>query len=448
MSFISKHMRTNAVIGNIPYETKVDILNKINNLYENHLLINKANLKKKNLENLHHLLMDNSQSFTELIHLETGKQMLQAEAEVKKSISHVMYYIKNYEKLNKAKAIKTPFNTSTLATRPLGVIYKISPFNFPLWTTVKMLAPNLCLGNTVLIRPAQTCPLVGKAMESLSKSIDFQTFDVTFSDPKDTEFIISNFKIKGVSFTGSVSSGKIINEISGKYLKKNCLELGGNDAFIACKDYDINKLIDYAIKGRLSNSGQVCCGSKRFFIHEDIYDAFIDGLMVKLDKIKEQSDEDRIYSYLSTDSNWKTVSSLIQQSYNYGDTVLYGDMSTIEKDPLIHPLIIKVKDQNSPLFQNEVFGPVFSVDTFKEINEVIDKANNSNLGLSGSIFTNKKDISTQIADNLNVGMVFVNSIPTSYSEIPWGGINDSGYGRDGYIHGFEYFSNQKTIAIN
>ena len=331
---------------------------------------------------------------------------------------------------------------------PLGIIFKIVPFNFPFWTPIKFMIPTLAAGNGVLVRPAQSSPLTGIALQEVFRQSGFDNVDIVFSNPKDTEFILENPAIQGLSFTGSTKVGKDVAGLAAKHLKRTVLELGGNDAFIVLADADIDVAVANAIKTRLNNNGQVCNAGKRFIIDKKVFKQFAEKLEAKIKamKIGDPTDPKTEICGLARDDLTQELWEKVNRATKEGNTVLFGGQQPT--DNFFPVTAFKVNDINkSLLMKEELFGPVFSLVEVDGEEEAIRIANNTSYGLGAALMTKDLEKAERLIRQIDAGAVFVNSPVGSHSRLPSGGIKDSGYGRDCGAHGVESFANIKAFSL-
>jgi len=389
-------------------------------------------------------LSENQQALAEAITTNMGKPITQAQMEVKRCIEICQWNSEHIERLLTGTYDTMGDGKCGWRLKGTGIIHKIAPFNFPLVLIFKNLVPNVLVGNVSLIRPAQTCPDVGLLLQELSKKYDIGGFEIVYSNPSDLDYILSDERVTGVSFTGSTAAGRAIGEIAGRNLKKSVLELGGMDPYVVLEDADIVESATNAVTARLNNAGQVCNAPKRFIVPEAKVDEFITNLQkgIKGAKIGDPILPSTTLGPLSSDSIMKSVSDLVTESVNYGDSLVYGG------DKIGHghynPAIIRLKDTKSPLWTKEVFGPVFSITTYKNEDEALELANDSEYGLGAIVFGTNKKHSEDFASKINAGMIYVNSPNRGLHTLPFGGVKNSGYGREGGEDGVHSFANVQT----
>lgn len=453
-SFVSKNPYTKQLIKEIPYASKDSIRATIGKVDKAYKARRKAggidrSFLKGDFEKLASVIESKKDKIAKVVVSETGKAVSGAMGEITKAIGHIKYYGENISELTSTQIVPTdPAAKTGYYLDPIGVVLKVVPFNFPFWTPIKMMVPTLTAGNGVLVRPAQSCPLTGLVLQEVFHEAGFDNVDILFSAPEDTDFILSDPAIQGLSFTGSTKVGKHIAGIAGRHLKRSVLELGGNDAFIVLADADVELAATTAVKSRLNNCGQVCNAGKRFIIHKSVVNSFIEKLEAKVKalKIGDPMDPKTEFTTLArtdlADSLWEQVNRAIKG----GDQVLFGGVKPT--DSFFPATAFKVKDiHNSILMKEELFGPVFTIIEFDNEEEAIRIANDTQYGLGATLMTKDLEKAERIIRQLDAGMTFVNSPVSAHSKLPSGAIKESGYGRDCGRHGVEAFANIKTFSI-
>lgn len=458
-SFISRNPFTQKLIQEVPYASKDSLNSTISRLHENFLSRRKPggidrSFLKHDLEKLGGNIVSKKEQIAQIITAETGKPISGAKGEVEKACGHIKYYCDNIGQLTGTRTVESAGgHKNGYFLDPLGVIWKVVPFNFPFWTPLKMMIPALVAGNAILVRPSQTAPLTGMALLEVFRQSGFDNVDIAFSSPEHSDSILGNPHIQGLSFTGSTQVGRILGEMAGKHLKRAALELGGNDAFVVFKDADIQKSVKMAIKTRLNNNGQVCNAGKRFLIAEEVFDEFVNTLDAEVSalKIGDPLDEDTVVSCLAKDGAKDDLWSQVNRALAGGDTILFGGEAPSADDPDYSPNYfpvtgIKVNDPfKSVCFSEELFGPVFPLWSFKGEEDLLKVINASEYGLGCTLIGEDIEKLESLIPLIDTGAVFINQPVGSNSRLPSGGVKASGYGRDSGYHGVEGFSNVKTF---
>jgi len=386
---------------------------------------------------------------------EKRKPIKHSIAEVQKAAKHCRYLRDNLDDLMREDPVKTDFKKSVIQYQPLGPIFFVAPFNFPFWLIFKGAAPALAMGNTILSKVASSCPKTGLIVEEAFKDAGFDSgeFQYIGSSQDQSELIISNKHVKGVSFTGSTHGGSVIAGLAGKYTKKSVLELGGSDPCLVLKDADVDLAVSIAISSRLRNGGQVCSSAKRFIIHESVFDQYRDKLVEKISKINigDPMKKETDLGPLATKRVLDEVLSQVNEGVKQGGNLIYGgkrpEGDEYKNGHYFIPAVVEVSDDSNILFQEEVFGPVFALIKFKIEEEAIKIANNTQYGLAGVIVSKDEERAQNIALEIECGNLAINSAVASDSRLPSGGIKESGYGRECHSIGAHEFTNVKTLII-
>lgn len=451
--FISHNPFTNKFLKEFDFISQAELNHKLRQVSIAHLHNSTCEPKSVflKLEKLAFLIENHKIRYAELISTEMGKPIKEALAEVSKAGAHCLYYANNREKILRSDIVSTDAKKSFISYEPLGGVYVIVPFNFPFWLAFKPVIPYLLAGNSVLVRNADSTPLVGLAIEELFQAAGFDQFEYqnVFSSPEQLETIVSDESICGVSFCGSSKAGSEIAMIAGKHLKKCVLELGGSDPFIVLADADIKLAVDLALRSRLTNAGQVCFSAKRFIIDERIYEYFKEELVKRLDKVKPGNpleDDTQLGPLARTDIAEKLNEQLAKGISEGGVLAFKRDVKGFESNNFFGPVVIEVDKDNS-LCKDETFGPLFPLIKVKNEEEALQVANDTIYGLGAVIVSSDLKNAEVVAKKIKAGMVFVNEVVKSDSRLPAGGIKKSGYGRDCGKLGAREFTNVKTTYI-
>ena len=386
-----------------------------------------------------------------LITLEMGKPIQEAIAEVEKCAQVCEYYADNAEDFLSDEIIASDAGSSFVSYEPLGVILAIMPWNFPLWQVFRFAAPTLMAGNVAILKHASNVPQCAEAIEKIFMESGFPKFVFSniFCNSQHIPSIIENPIIKAVTITGSEKAGASVASFAGKNIKKCVLELGGNDAFIVLPDANLEHATNIAAKSRLSNAGQSCIASKRFIIHEEVYDNFLSMLGKKIDAYTtgDPMESTTQLSCLARPDLAKEVHAQVSQCIEQGATLIYGSNHYEDNSSLYKPVILGNVNSGVLAYHEEIFGPVFSTIKFKTIDEAIAIANDSKYGLGGSVWSKNINEATRIARKIDSGAVFINGLVKSDPRLPFGGIKNSGYGRELSLLGIMEFVNAKTIWV-
>jgi succinate-semialdehyde dehydrogenase/glutarate-semialdehyde dehydrogenase len=386
------------------------------------------------------------------ITLEMGKLIAQAESEIDLSANIFDYYADKAEGFLADTVLNPEDGEAIIRNSPIGVLLGVMPWNFPFYQVARFAAPNIMVGNTILLKHASIVPQCAAAIEKLFEEADAPEGIYTnlFISGKRASELVSDKRIKGVSLTGGEKAGASIAIEAGKHLKKVVLELGGNDAFIILEDADIEKTVNWAVVGRMNNNGQSCIASKRFIAVEAIADEFIQKFKDKLSKIKVGNPMDATTELgpLSSEEAAVHLADQVKRAVDEGAKVLQGGKRANREGAFMEPTIITDLKPNIAAYHEELFGPVASFYVVKDEKAAIDLANDSDFGLGCSIFTNDIERGKKVANQIDSGMVFINHPTWTQADLPFGGTKRSGFGRELSELGIQEFVNKKLIRIS
>jgi len=317
---------------------------------------------------------------------------------------------------------------------------------------VRFIAPNIMAGNTTLVRHASIVPQCAERIANLlqKSGLPEGVFTNLLIPHEFMATLIAHKAVRGVSLTGSESAGSSVASLAGKNLKPSVLELGGNDAFIVLEDADLDLAVELAIKGRMANTGQSCVASKRMIVVKPVAEQFINGLKVGLESMKlgDPMDPKTDVGPLSSESAAQQLDDQVQKTIEAGATVILGGGRPDRKGAFFNPTILTGVTPRMPSYDQELFGPVATVYVVENETEAIKLANDSAYGLGGSVFTSNPERACAIAESVDTGMMFINQPTNSQAELPFGGIKNSGYGRELSKLGILEFVNKKLINIS
>jgi len=408
----------------------------------------RAGLMKKAAE----ILRQNSEEYSVLMTMEMGKPLAQSRAEVEKCAWVCDYYSENAEKFLADEIIKTEASKSFVTYQPLGVILAVMPWNFPFWQVFRFAAPNLMAGNAGVLKHASNVSGCALAIEDIFRKAGFpeNLFRTLLVSSKNVKPIIENENIKAVTLTGSVPAGKSVASLAGSRIKKTVLELGGSDPYLVLEDADLEKAALSCVNSRLINAGQSCIAAKRFIIVEKVYDEF-EKYYLKFMSEKKMGDPSDEKNHLGPQASIKLRDELHNQvlrSVELGAEIILGGKIPSIDGAYYPPTILKNVRPGMPAFDEELFGPVAALIKAKDEDEAIELANNSIFGLGAAVFTKDNRRGELIAkERLNAGCCFVNDFVKSDPRLPFGGIKESGYGRELSPFGIKEFVNIKTVFI-
>jgi len=404
------------------------------------------------LHNVAGLLRKKKDVLAKMITSEMGKLLAHAEGEIKLSAEIFDYYASNAENFLADKILHPIHGHALIRNASIGVLLGIEPWNFPFYQVARFAAPNIMIGNTILVKHASIVPQCGIAIQEIfieaGAPIGLYT-NLLISGTRASE-LVSDKRIKGVSLTGSEAAGASIASVAGKNLKKSVLELGGSDAFIVLDDADMDKTVEWAVTGRINNNGQCCVASKRFIVMQSVADIFLDKFKTKLSQliVGDPMDSTTQLGPMSSEAAAEMIASQVQKAVDGGATILLGGKRLEREGAFMEPTIITNMLPNNPVYYEELFGPVATFFTVKEEQDAIDLANDSPYGLGGSVFTQDIERGKRVADQIDTGMVFINHPTWTQADLPFGGTKRSGYGRELSELGIVEFVNKKLIRVS
>ena len=398
------------------------------------------------------LMREKKSALAKIITLEMGKLIAQAEGEIILSADIIDYYATHGAEFLADKMLKPNYGQAFIRYSPIGVLLGVEPWNFPFYQVARFAAPNIMIGNTVLVKHASIVPQCGILLEDLFREAGapYGVYTNLLMSGKRASELVSDERIKGVSLTGSEAAGASIAAAAGKYLKKSVLELGGSDAFIILEDADIDQAVEWAVVGRMNNNGECCVAAKRFIAVEPIADEFLKKFKDKLSKlvVGDPMDAATQLGPLSSEEAAVQLEDQVSRSVKGGATVLLGGKRVDRPGAFMQPTILTDLKPGIAAYHEELFGPVASFYRVKDEQAAIILANDSPFGLGGSVFTRDIERGKRVADQIDTGMVFINHPTWTQADLPFGGTKRSGYGRELSELGLDEFVNKKLIRIS
>jgi len=390
--------------------------------------------------------------FATLATLEMGKRLSEARGEVEFSANILDYYATNSEAFLRPVTLHPTVGEGHMESSPFGVLFCVEPWNFPYYQLARVAGPHLMAGNTLVVKHAGCVPQCAVAFEKLLRDAGapvgaYTNLAITHAQ---SDEVIDDPRIKGVALTGSVAAGRSIAARAGMNLKKSSMELGGSDAFIVLDDADLARTIPWAVWGRMYNAGQTCCAAKRFIAVESIADEFLAKFTTALSALHvgDPMDPTTTHGPLSSEAALLQLIDQVDTAVAHGATLLLGGKRIDRPGSFMETTILTDIAPDNPAFRDEFFGPVVSFYRVKNEDEAIALANDSDFGLGGSVFTRDIARAKRIASRVDTGMMFINSIDWSDAELPFGGIKDSGYGRELGNMGIQEFVNWKLVRTH
>lgn len=383
--------------------------------------------------------------------LEMGKPIRAAIEEAAKCALACRYYAEHGPAFVADEPVPDADHRSFVAYEPLGVVLAVMPWNFPFWQAIRFMAPALVAGNVGLLKHASNVPQCARELEQLvtragGPSGVFQTLLIG-SDA--VAGVVADPRVAAATLTGSESAGRSVATVAGNHLKKMVLELGGSDPFIVMPSADLDRASDTAVKARTINNGQSCIAAKRFIVHADVYDAFLERFTAGMRALKmgDPLDPSTQLGPLASAALAEELEGQVAASVALGARLLCGGARTTPGAAWFPATVLVDIPKNAPAFRDELFGPVGCVFRARDIDDAIRIANATRFGLAASAWTTVPDEQERFARDLDAGSVFVNDMVVSDPRFPFGGVKASGYGRELSAVGLREFTNVKTVRI-
>jgi succinate-semialdehyde dehydrogenase/glutarate-semialdehyde dehydrogenase len=396
------------------------------------------------------LLDERKEYYGQLISQEMGKPIIQSEGEIEKCATVCRYYAENSIDFLKSRRLESSAKMSQVIYQPLGPVLAVMPWNFPFWQVFRFLAPAIMAGNTGLLKHASNVPRCALAIEEVFTDAHAPKglFTNLFIDHKQVEKVIASDCIKAVTFTGSNYAGSIIASLAGKYTKKTVMELGGSDPFIVFEDADLNDALHHALMSRFLNAGQSCIAAKRFIVQEEIAEEFLNNFQSLIENLNlgNPLDDETFMGPLVNKKAIDEIDRQVQQSIKMGAKCIIGGEVNMHMSSVYMPTILCNVPFDSPAWKEEIFGPVAVFHTFETDDQAISLANDTRFGLGASVWTSDMDRAAYLCKNIQAGTVVVNGMVKSEPGLPFGGIKESGFGRELSDYGIFEFMNVKTIS--
>jgi succinate-semialdehyde dehydrogenase/glutarate-semialdehyde dehydrogenase len=394
-------------------------------------------------------MMANIEEYASLSTLEMGKPITQSHGEVQLSAAILEYYARNAEAFLEPRRI-VEAQDGIVSLLPIGIILAVEPWNFPYYQAARVIGPQLMVGNVVMMKHASNVPQCALALARAVKAggAPDGAYTNIFASIPQTMTLIDDPRIRGVTVTGSERAGAAVAERAGRALKKSVMELGGSDPFIVLEDAPLDVALDNALLGRIYNAGQSCVSSKRFIIvGQERGDSFLKGFIARMGAISpgDPLDPKTLLGPVSSEKALNGLLRQISEAQTAGARVVLGGRQVDRPGYYLEPTIITDIDPKNPLFLQETFGPVASVYVVDTEDEAISLANATPFGLGSSVFSGDIDRARRVAERIDSGMVFINQPTSSAPELPFGGVKNSGYGRELSELGFGEFINHRLI---
>ncbi|KHL03543.1 NAD-dependent succinate-semialdehyde dehydrogenase [Sinomonas humi] len=400
-----------------------------------------------------HLFAERADELAKIITTEMGKPLSQAKAEAEFAADIFRYFATEGPTLAADQEIKTFSGGRAVVQKlPIGPLLGIMPWNYPYYQVARFAAPNLMLGNTIILKHAETCPRSALAIAEILEDagLPHGAYTNLFATHAQIATIIADPRIQGVSLTGSERAGAIIGELAGKNLKKAVLELGGSDPFVVLDAEDPRTIADTAWETRMENTGQACNSNKRMIVAEGIFEDFVAQLTARAQGLKPgdpSNDEQGAYAPLSSRAAAETLAEQVQDAVAKGATLHAGGQLVEGEAAYYSPAVLTGVTPEMRAYREELFGPVAVVYKAADDDEALRLANDTPYGLGGAVFSTDRDRAARLAQHLEVGMANVNTPAGEGAEIPFGGVKRSGFGRELGPLGMDEFVNKRLFYV-
>jgi len=398
------------------------------------------------------ILESEKERFAKLMVLEMGKTLKAAVEEAVKCAWGCRYYAQNAERFLAEEVVQTNATRSYIAYQPIGPILAVMPWNFPFWQVFRFAAPALAAGNVALLKHASNVPQCALAIEEIFRRAGFPEgcFQTLLIETEHVRRVIEDPRVMAVTLTGSTGAGSAVASAAGKQIKKSVLELGGSDPFIVMPSADLDAASRTAVKARTINNGQSCIAAKRFIAVGAIADEFERRLVAGMQAlvVGDPMDPATDVGPLANDAQVKSLSDQVERSVRAGARLLTGGRPLDRPGYYFAPGVLTDVSPVSPAYREEIFGPVALLFRARDMDEAIRIANDSPFGLGSSAWTTDEREMDRFIGELEAGMVFINGMVASDPRLPFGGVKQSGYGRELSVYGLREFVNIKTVWIN
>lgn len=410
--------------------------------------------RAKYLNDIARVLRDQADELARLMTKEVGKLYRDGLTEVELCAQIFEYTAENgpVELADETRSHSGGKKKGVVAFCPIGVIYSVQPWNFPIYQPVRVLAANLMAGNSVILKHAAICTGSGLKLRDIcvEAGLPAGLFDVLIIDHDVSDQVIEHEHVRGVTMTGSDDAGRHIGQKATGVLKKSVLELGSNDAYLILDDADVELAVKTCVKGRLFNNGETCVSAKRFVVTEAVYEAFVSAFVEQMEAVElgDPMNESTELGPVSSQEQFDKLSEQVQKSLEGGAEMLCGDTIPEGVGFYFPATVLSNCKPGTPAYDDELFGPVASIIKARDNEDAMRIANDSRYGLGGGIFSKDESKAVQLArDHFDTGMVRINSFGAADPNMPFGGVKDSGFGREHGGFGMKEFVNIKGIYL-
>ncbi|MDS0295044.1 NAD-dependent succinate-semialdehyde dehydrogenase [Halogeometricum luteum] len=399
------------------------------------------------------VLRENEDEYAELMTEEMGKPVSQARGEIQKCAWVCEFYAERAaEFLQDERVGVHPEARTKVSYEPLGPLVAVMPWNYPFWQVLRVAAPTLAAGNTMLLSHAPNVTGCATAVERILADAGFPegVFQTLVVDTDAIHDAVADDRVAAATLTGSVRAGRAVAETAGNNLKPSVLELGGSDPFVVLDDAHLDRACEVAAQARVNNNGQACIAAKRFIVHEDVYEEFRDGLVREMESLTvgDPREENTDVGPIARADLLDTLETQVKETVDAGATVLTGGEALDREGYFFEPTVLEEIPEESPAACDELFGPVASLFRVGSEEEAMELANDTDYGLGASVWTGDLERGERLAGEFEAGAAFVNELVQSHPKLPFGGVKNSGYGRELAADGIREFTNKKTVWVS
>ncbi|OEV04596.1 NAD-dependent succinate-semialdehyde dehydrogenase [Streptomyces oceani] len=379
---------------------------------------------------------------------EMGKPIEQARGEVDFCVDIYRHSAEIARSCLADQEIRLESGSALVRSAPLGVLLGIMPWNYPAYQVARFVAPNLLIGNTILLKHAPQCPESAAFLERIfaDAGLPAHAYTNLYASNDQAAKLIADPRVRGVSLTGSERAGQAVAELAGRHLKKVVLELGGSDPFLVLTDDDLDTVVEKAVAARIDNTGQACNAAKRIIVLSEFYERFAERFIKALTALEpgDPTDPDTVLGPLSSSAAAQRLEAQVQRAVEHGATLHRAAPS---RGNFVSPAVLTGVTADNPAYHEELFGPVAMLHRAEDEEHALAVANDTPYGLGSYVFTSDQEQAMRVADRLEAGMVFVNDVGVEGAELPFGGVKRSGTGRELGHLAFNEFVNKKMIRL-
>lgn len=456
MSFESRNPYTNQVIAHYPEDSPKNVKSAIEAAHQQYLSWRKTPFAERSacLSKVADLLEARKDNLAKTMTQEMGKPLQEGISEIEKCAWVCHYYAAHAEKFLAAESVEADAQKSFITYQPMGVVLAVMPWNFPFWQVMRFAAPALMAGNAALLKHASNVSACALAIEKIFEEAGYPEglFKTLLIPGSRVSEVLEHPLVRAATLTGSTPAGQAVASKAGKELKKTVLELGGSDAYLILEDADLDLAARLCAQSRLINSGQSCIGAKRFVVVESVYDAFLEKFIDELTHQAVMGDplaEGTTLGPMARHDLRDELHEQVMGSVRAGARCILGGRIPVHEGAMYPPTVLVDVKPGMPAYEEELFGPVASVMKVDSEAEAVRVANDSVFGLGAAIFSRDEARAERLAaEEIEAGACFVNSFVKSDPRLPFGGIKQSGYGRELGKYGIREFVNMKTVSIS